>query len=289
MGIVPAVLCLTCCPRCPKKIGALLHFFRFTFKGAMPSYTVVMNQKTTQWPAPRSSGGSLRRCLSCGTTRNMTRRKYCSVTCRQELRDKLNRRTGLLCALGARFATFSFTDYMVILDVLAYDCGDIASFVYPRLPKSRPALDFVRLANHMSNLWWREKERTHKRYLASQQVYEKAVHRATGSWHLRPVTESSPAVRKDSLVRLRLTPDMLVNGDIEAIVKQAFRQQAKVAHPDLGGNSANFRNLLQAYEELLHWAANPTFIRRRGFVDRWFYEGETNRWQQPAALKANGS
>lgn len=235
-------------------------------------------------PKFSASKGSQRRCLSCGTTENMSRRKYCSLTCRQELHAKLNRRTGLLCALSARFATFSFNDTMVMLDVLAYDCHEIASFLYPRQPNSRPVSDFVRLANSMSQLWWQTKERTNKRYLASQQVYEKAVFRDDSDQSVRPWTESRPAVRKNSLVQLRLTPEMLADGNIQATVKQAFRQQAKKAHPDLGGDTAAFRNLLQAYEDLLRWASHPTFILRRGFVDRWFYEGESNRWLQPTAL-----
>jgi len=43
--------------------------------------------------------GRIRRCLSCGTTDNMKRRRYCSLECRQKLRHNLNIRTGLLQAL----------------------------------------------------------------------------------------------------------------------------------------------------------------------------------------------
>jgi hypothetical protein len=53
-------------------------------------------------------------------------------------------------------------------------------------------------------------------------------------------------------------------------------------HPDRGGDAAGFRNLHAAYEQLLGWLEHPVFVRRRGFPDRWFYDGATNRWVQPA-------
>ncbi len=54
-----------------------------------------------------------RRCLSCGTSENMGRRRYCSVECRQRLRHQLNVRTGLLRVLNTRYATFYFTEEML--------------------------------------------------------------------------------------------------------------------------------------------------------------------------------
>ena len=65
-----------------------------------------------------SKGNSKYRCLSCGTSENMGRRKYCSIDCRQKLRYNLNLRTGLLRALNTRYATIYFTDSIILLDVL---------------------------------------------------------------------------------------------------------------------------------------------------------------------------
>jgi hypothetical protein len=42
-----------------------------------------------------------------------------------------------------------------------------------------------------------------------------------------------------------------------------------------------FQKLHAAYEQILEWAENPTFVTRRGFPDRWFYDGRANRWVQP--------
>ena len=62
-------------------------------------------------------------------------------------------------------------------------------------------------------------------------------------------------------------------------------EKAKAHHPDQGGDAAVFRRVQKAYEQLMDWAENPTFTRRRGFPDKWFYEGYTNRWIQPAPIK----
>jgi len=73
------------------------------------------------------------RCLSCGTTENLGRRRYCSIDCRQKLRYTLDLRTGLLKTLNTRYATFYFTDVMIIMDVLPYYSKEIFSFIYPRI------------------------------------------------------------------------------------------------------------------------------------------------------------
>ena len=71
------------------------------------------------------------------------------------------------------------------------------------------------------------------------------------------------------------------NAAAKAALHEKYRQQAKKHHPDLGGDSATFRKIHKAYEDLLTWAENPTFIKRRGFPDKWFYSREQNRWVQP--------
>jgi len=74
------------------------------------------------------------RCLSCGTSENMIRRKYCSIDCRQRFRHQLNIRTGLLRALNTRYATFYFTEYLLVLDVLPYSPLKSSAICIPALP-----------------------------------------------------------------------------------------------------------------------------------------------------------
>lgn len=220
-------------------------------------------------------------CLSCGTSRNMGRRKYCSIECRQKLRRTLNIRTGLLKALNTRFASFYFTADTIIMDVLPYGSREIFSFIYPRSARGKPVDDFCRMADTLGNAWWAERKRTNRKYLASQFVFEQAQRNGTSADTVEPLEIKIPSVKGKSLIRLKLGKSILESSELHRIIKSAYRQQAMKHHPDRGGDSAAFRKIHQAYKELAGWADSPTFVNRRGFPDKWFYDGSTNRWVQP--------
>ena len=236
-------------------------------------------------PAPRSPEN---RCLSCGTRENMGRRRYCSIQCRQRLRFKLSLRTGLLRALNTRYATFSFTEQVVILNVLPYDDRRIFSFICRRARRRTPAEDFSRLADLLGNVWWEERRRSQKKYLANRSVFNQAVPSAAGIEEVLPLETNIPSVNGNFLIRLQIGRTELKSPALKNIIKSAYRLQVKKHHPDLGGSSAMFRKIQAAYEELLQWSESPTFVMRRGFPDKWFYNGQTNRWVQPTAAATGG-
>ncbi|MFC1829131.1 J domain-containing protein [Thermodesulfobacteriota bacterium] len=221
------------------------------------------------------------RCLSCGTTENMVRRKYCSIDCRQRLRYTLNIRTGLLKALNARYATFYFTEAVTIMDVLCHGSSEIFSFIYPRSPGNKPVEDFSRMANILGNAWWDERRRTNKKYLASRHVLEQANRNSLAEDDVKPSEIKNPAVKGTALIHLKLDRAALYSSELQKKIKNAYRLQAKKNHPDLGGDKNSFMKIHRAYEELIEWADNPSFVTRRGFPDKWFYDGYTNRWVQP--------
>lgn len=210
----------------------------------------------------------------------MERRRYCSVACRQKLRYQLNLRTGLLKALNTRYATFYFTDDMIMLDFMTCQSGDIYSFIYARTPGRVPAEDFAVMANKLGSAWWAEKNRTRRRYLASGFLLDKAS-RGGRADTVMPVVVSRPTVTGSALTYLKMNSACLDTPELERLIKNAYRRQAKTHHPDTGGDTAAFRRIHRAYKELLHWAQNPLFISRSGFPDKWFYHGERNRWVQP--------
>ncbi len=212
----------------------------------------------------------------------MRRRRYCSLECRQRLRYSMNIRTGLLRALNTRYATFYFTETLIILDVLPYGSGELFSYIFPRTPDRKPVEDFCTLFNILGNQWWEEKNRTNKRYLASRLVLEKAETKKADAAPIRPLDVKRPAVLAKHLSFLKLQKKDLDSPELHQKIKSAYRKQAMRYHPDRGGDAAGFRNLHAAYQQLLGWLENPVFVRRRGFPDRWFYDGATNRWVQPA-------
>ena len=229
-----------------------------------------------------SQGSVQNRCLSCGTTENIGKKKYCSNRCRQRLRQKLNIRTGLLKALNTRYATFYFTRKLILMDVLPYDSRDLYSFIIKRSEGLAPADDFSRLADLLGNAWWEEKNRTARNYLASRYVLSRASRNCSSTRSVNPIQVKIPVVNGNSLLHLKLNRSALASVDLEKMIKSAYRREAKKHHPDLGGNAASFRKVQQAYEDLIKWSENPTFLRRRRFPDKWFYDGGKNTWIQPA-------
>ncbi len=229
------------------------------------------------------------RCLSCGTSVNMGKRRYCSINCRQKLRYQLDMRTGLLKALNTRYAAFYFTETMLVLDILPYDSDDIFSFIYPRSQDKKPAADFGRMADKLGNAWWAEKRRTSRRYLASSCLLEKALKNNICTHSLKPLEIKKPAINGKSLIYLKLGKSELESSELNQTIKSAYRKQAKKHHPDQGGDAAFFRKIHQAYEEMIIWAKNPTFVRRRGFPDKWFYDSRKNKWTQPTPVQTKPS
>ncbi len=231
--------------------------------------------------APFAAFNSKRRCLACGDRLPSRRRRYCAVECQQQLLASLNRRTGLLQALSTRYATFYFSDVAIMMDLLLYDMKQIHSYMLPRSGSRKPVDDFRHLSNVLGKLWWNEKDRTNKRYMASRQVLEQADKREAALHSVMPAVLTIPSVKASSLVRLKLDADDLTPVDLERKIKHAYRRQAMQHHPDLGGSQETFIKIHDAYEKLAQWAKRPTFIHHRGFPDKWFYEGVRNRWIRP--------
>jgi hypothetical protein len=140
------------------------------------------------------------------------------------------------------------------------------------------------MANVLGSDWWAERRRTHKKYRASQHLLRNARQGAADIHAVMPVEERRAVIKDKLLIQLKIDRKELDSHDLDKLLKKAYRQQAKRHHPDRGGKPDAFRRLQKAYETLMEWAENPSFTRRRGFPDKWFYDGETNRWVQPVPV-----
>lgn len=223
------------------------------------------------------------KCLSCGKTEGMGNRRYCSIECRQKLRHQLNVRTGLLKALNTQYATFFFTDDVLVMDVLPYNSVKLYSFIFPRNKGKKPVQDFAMMSNVLGNAWWAEMSRTNRKYLASRHVLGKAVRNSGAIGSIKPEEIKIPTMKGKGryLLHLKLDKNTLNSPELIKILKSAFRRQAIKSHPDVGGTEAAFRRIHRAYRELVKWAEKPSFLKRSGFPDKWFYDGRKNRWIQP--------
>ena len=157
-------------------------------------------------------------------------------------------------------------------------------FLFARRPGVAPADDFSQMANVLGSDWWAERRRTHKKYRASQHLLRHARQGSAGIHTVMPVEERRAVIKDNLLVQLKIDRKELDSHNLDKVLKKAYRQQAKQHHPDRGGEPDAFRRLQKAYETLMAWAENPSFTRRRGFPDKWFYDGETNRWVQPVPI-----
>ena len=224
-------------------------------------------------------------CLSCGTTKNINNRRYCSLKCRQNLRQKLNMKSGLLQTLNTRYATFYFSDTKIILDIVPYGFKEIFRYVGRRKEGSNPATDFHIMTNKLGEAWWAESQRTNRNYIASQYVLRLATRHTIIDGLQRPKLLKIPIVKNEYLNCLEIQKPDLHSHELNKIIKNAYRRQVKIHHPDLGGHAATFRKIHNAYKELLCWVDNPIYINRRGFTDKWYYDGDNNKWVQPVSLK----
>lgn len=184
-------------------------------------------------------------CLLCGTTKNINGRKYCSLSCRQQLHRKLNQQTGLLKALNARYATFYFTDAMIILDVIVFDSDRIFSYIHSRRKKRKPVDDFIMMANRLGRDWWAERDRTRRRYLATRRILDLAVSGGDTKASVAPQPIKNPVLKKEFLIRLDLTREDLISSDVLLKIKSAFRRQAMIAHPDRGAARVLFGGFMR--------------------------------------------
>jgi hypothetical protein len=166
--------------------------------------------------------------------------------------------------------------------LIPFDSKAIYSFIFPRSVGKKPAEDFCNMSDILGNVWWAEKKRTNKKYLAARHVFDQAQKNNILTGSVKPQEVQFPTVKKTSLIHLKLNKSDLDTSRLQNIIKRAYRLQVKKHHPDTGGDSAAFIKIHQAYEELINWAERPTFYKRRGFPDRWFYDGEKNSWRQPA-------
>lgn len=220
-------------------------------------------------------------CLSCGTTKNMGQKKYCSIDCRQKLRRSLHMHTGLLKTLNTRYATFYFTEGEIILDILTHGSNMQYRFTGRRFSGKKPAQDFCRLADRLGNTWWTEKKRTGRGYLASNHLLSKAGKAQPSTSAVKPIAIKKPTHIQNALKCLEIQSSEVTSPKLKQKIKTAYRKQAKKHHPDGGGDAIIFRKINAAYQKMTQWADNPTFILRRGFLDKWFYDGQNNQWVQP--------
>ncbi|MDI6797189.1 MAG: hypothetical protein QMD09_09600 [Desulfatibacillaceae bacterium] len=230
-----------------------------------------------------SASSKVKVCPACGQASFLGRRKYCAPACRQRLLDKLAVLSGLLQALRVRYATFSFTQDTLVLNMVIWGFGPVYTFLWERSSSKKPSEDLMEMTEILGREWWREHNEKNSRHQACLHIMEKARTGLVGREQVRPLCKQSPKVSQKHLTVLALSRSQLEGKNAKACIKTAFRRQAMRHHPDVDGDQEIFLKVHCAYQELLEWVKAPVMTRQTGLPGKWAYNGR--RWIPPLTGK----
>ncbi len=225
-----------------------------------------------------------RRCLACGTDGIKPGRRYCSRECRQRLMWTLSLSKGLLITLNTRYAAFSFTEHYVALDVMPTWSNRVSRFVYERKSGHPPTHALKELILEAGEEWYEKRSRRISRSFSSQSILEETAEHNINPDSIRPNTNRIPrlsAEQKKALRRLNIQMDHLVFGDYVREIKTAYREMAKIHHPDKGGDGERFKEINVAHKLMIEWSEDPQFQSNSALPGCWSYDGYKNRWSPP--------
>lgn len=228
--------------------------------------------------------GNARTCLACGAEGIKPGRRYCSKECRQKLMWTLSLSKGLLQTLNTRYAAFSFTRHDVALDVIPTWSSQISRFVYARKQGHPPAHALKELVLKAGEEWHKRRGRRISYSVASQSIVEEKAQQNIKPDSIIPNTNKTPSlsiVQKKALRHLDLPIERLVFGDYVREIRGAYREMAKVHHPDKGGDGERFKEINRAHECMLQWIEDPKYRSNSALPGCWSYDGYKNRWAPP--------
>ena len=242
---------------------------------------------TKQQPdAPKRADRTMGLCMACGENPiPKRRRRYCCDQCKKRLDFALYISTGLVQALRARYAAFSFTEDFLFLDILPVGSDAISRFVWKRSRHKKVADELLDMIEQAGREWYQREEETGSSWWASQHLLDNASRKDIPVSRVVPVSRKKPQFNhreKNALRCLELTKEQILSKEGIRCVKSAYRRKAKLHHPDKGDTSDKFIRINEAHAELLNWAQNPRFYSRIALPNSWCYDASRRRWVPPA-------
>ena len=242
--------------------------------------------RTHNIPRVMSEGKRKKYCLACGENElPKRRRRYCTDKCKRRLDFALYIATGLVQALRARYAAFSYTEDSLILDILPIGSSVISRFMWRRSKQKKVADDLLEMIEQVGREWYEREEEGSSRWWASQELLGRTSRRDIPMSAVVPVSKKTPRLNhkeKNAIRVLELNRDLIQAADAVQRVKSAYRRKAKLHHPDKGDTSNRFIEINEAHAELLRWAESPVFRSRTALVNSWCYDSSKRRWVPPA-------
>lgn len=224
-------------------------------------------------------------CLACGQVLPKRARKYCSISCKDQIVWVLGLSKGLLKAFNVRFAAFYFTDQDVILDLLPSWSEYISRFSITRTPGQKPAYDLKRLILSSGEEWYHLLKNRHSKSSASLRLITRNHRKDLDPKTLVPKVLTRPKLTKKEkqyLNILSISEEELFSDLVTQKIRSSFRKMAKVFHPDVGGDEELFKLLNEAHFHMLNWSMRPKYCLRKLPCEFWSYDSLTNKWSPPA-------
>lgn len=227
---------------------------------------------------------AMRVCDCCGRLLERNKRKYCSKNCKDGFVFKLKWFNNLLRVLNAKYATFTFTETFLVLNVLPSNSSEVYSYFYDRLPGRKPAQDMGNMVFELGEIWWLQKEKTKSEKYASNHILDCGQTQVLSVDLLQPKQIKQLGGMGKQMTFLKIDKEEIFNESRDKVqekLKSAYRRQALKYHPDMGGNEEMFRKINKAYLDMKEWLKTPSFNIRRGVPGYWCYIAGKSNWIAP--------
>lgn len=243
---------------------------------------MVFVQETSCSYKPRNTSINHKICRSCGRPLENCKRRYCSKDCKDDFLFKLKWFNNLLRAINTKYATFMFTESVLVLNILPFRTQNVLTYFYQRKPGKKPSQDMNKMVFQLGELWWGHKEKSKSNRQASNKILEKGQKNIFHWNYIKPREIKYPANITKQLMYLKISKSELLHS-CQAIdmIKTAYRQAALKHHPDTGGDSETFRKIHQAYLDLINWVNRPAYCSRKGVPGQWSYIAGKSTWISP--------
>jgi len=221
-----------------------------------------------------------RTCICCGVELSGRKRRYCSKDCRGLLDFALSWLKNLLLPLNTNYATFAFTESVLIINILSFYAKEVSTFYYRRLPGMTPAEGLKEVCKTLNKEWYEKSQESRSRRAASEHLLEIGIKDYIPRDNVMPISINSNTEINRKLTYFNLSLEDLESYPLEK-VKTAYRKEAKRHHPDYGGNPVDFIHISEAYKDIIAFMKNPTYRTRIGLPGKWSYDGSNRKWSAP--------